>query len=98
MAASLRGIIQILKKAFNITVSYEAVRQWVLAAKNPIPQQQKRHIIDSGIGKNALIERLNIEVKRRVKYFSTFQSLEGAKVFLGLWCYPYNPTNSRFST
>ncbi len=51
---------------------------------------RKRHIVDSGIGKNAIIERLNREVKRRLKWFSTFQSMEGAKVFFGLWFYHYN--------
>lgn len=180
IAASLRGIAQVLKKAFNVFVSHETVRQWVLAAKkklsrreNNVPtvwhvdetyikikgfgcwlwivycantkqvlawhiskgrffedakqvltdalqvagarpekiitdglwqysaaikkaigwnyrEQKKRHIIDSGIGKNALIERLNREVKRRIKWFSTFQSLEGALAFFGLWFYHHN--------
>jgi len=184
MAASLRGVAQVLKKAFNIIVSYEGIRQWVLAAKNVIYQRQvfvsttwhvdetyikiqgighwlwivycrdtrqvlawhiskgrffedakrvlsdalqvagarpekiitdglwqyqaaikkaigwnyreqkKRHIIDSGIGKNALIERLNREVKRRIKWFSTFQSLEGALAFFGLWFYHHNQVKS----
>lgn len=180
MAISLRGIVEILKKAFNVVVSYEAIRKWVLATKkvifrreNPTPthwhvdetyikiqgkgfwlwivfcedtkqvlswhiskgrffedakivlkkalkiagsqpekittdglfqycaaikkvigwhwrEQKKRHVIDSGIGKNAIIERLNREVKRRIKYFSTFQSLEGANAFFGLWFYHHN--------
>ena len=157
MAASLRGVAQVLQKAFNTSVSYESVRQWVLASKREISrrevlvptvwhvdetyikikgvghwlwivycadtkrilawhisegrffedakrvlsdalqvagtrpekiitdglwqycapikkaigwnyrEQKKRHVIDSGIGKNALIERLNREVKRRIK-------------------------------
>ena len=53
-------------------------------------EHKKRHIVDSGIGKNAIIERLNREVKRRIKWFSTFQSMEGAQVFIGLWCYHHN--------
>jgi len=53
-------------------------------------EHKKRHIVDSGIGKNAIIERLNREVKRRIKWFSTFQSMEGAQVFIGLWCYHNN--------
>ena len=53
-------------------------------------EQKERHIVDSGIGKNWFIERLNREVKRRVKWFSTFQSLEGAHAFFGLWFYHHN--------
>jgi putative transposase len=180
MAISLRGIAQILKKAFNVSTSYETIRQWVLAStrtilrrENPQPtnwhvdetyikikgrgfwlwivfcadkkqvlawhisqgrlyedakivlkkalqvararpekittdglyqyasaikkvigwnwrEQKKRHVIDSGIGKNAIIERLNREVKRRIKYFSTFQSTQGALAFFGLWFYHHN--------
>ena len=51
---------------------------------------KKKHIVDSGIGKNALIERLNREIKRRIKWFSTFQSRKGAEAFFGLWFYHYN--------
>ena len=189
IAISLRGIAQILKKAFNVVVSYEAIRQWVIATKKPILRREnsmptkwhadetyikikgvghyvwivycahtkrilawhlgkrertivdaryvlktalevagvrpleivtdglfqyaaaikkvmgwhwrvyrKRHTVDSGIGKNALIERLNREIKRRIKYFSTFQSLEGANAFFGLWCYHHNQNFSTPST
>ena len=51
---------------------------------------RRKHIIDSGIEKNAIIERLNREIKRRVNWFSTFQSLKCAKVFLSLWFYHHN--------
>ena len=51
---------------------------------------KKKHIIDSGIGKNAIIERVNREVKRRIKWFSTFQSLKSARSFFGLWFYHFN--------
>jgi len=184
MAISLRGIAEIMHKAFRITVSHEAIRKWVLATKKPISRREigattwhadetyikikgvghwlwivycantrqvlawhisksrtfddakkviteallvagvrpekiitdglwqyqaaikkvigwhrrkykKKHIVDSGIGKNALIERLNREVKRRVKFFSTFQSLEGALAFFGLWFYHYNQARSQ---
>ena len=53
-------------------------------------EHKKRHIVDSGIGKNAFIERLNREIKRRIKWFSTFQCLEGANAFFGLWFYHHN--------
>ena len=181
VAVSLRGIVDLLKKAFNVIVSHETIRKWVLATKKKIsrwknpkatrwhadetsfkikgtghylwlvycrdtkqilswhigsktrtiidarkvissalrvagarPLQivtdglfqyqaaikkimgwhwriyRKKHIVDSGIGKNAIIERLNEEVKRRTKYFRTFQSMEGALAFFGLWCYHHN--------
>ena len=171
---------KVLKKASNVKVSYEGIRQWVLAAKHKITRQQnpvpttwhadetyfkvkgkgywlwvvfcadtkqvlawhiskgrffkdakivmkkaldvagtrpekiitdglyqyaaaikkvmgwkwniyrEKHVIDSGIGKNALIERLNREIKRRIKWFSTFQSMKGAIAFFGLWFYHFN--------
>jgi len=179
MGMSLRGITKILKKVFNIKVSYETIRKWILAAKNVIlprkivesatwhadetyikikgvghwlwivycretrqvlswhiskerffadaknvlqkakqsagipdkiitdglyqygaaikkvmhwrhHERKRRHVVDSGIGKNALIERLNREIKRRIKWFSTFQSLQGAEAFFGLWFYHHN--------
>jgi len=186
MGISLRGIVEILQKVFAVKVSYEAVRQWVLAAKQrifprkiaratrwhadetyfkikgkgfwlwivycrdtkqvlswrvsrsrtladakrvlsdalrvagmkprsivtdglwqyiraikkviawPWQEYRSRHVVDSGIGKNAIIERLNREVKRRIKWFSTFQSLAGAKAFFGLWFYHHN--RSRHAT
>jgi len=51
---------------------------------------KKKHIIDSGIGKNWFIERLNREIKRRIKWFSTFQSTEGANNFFSLWFHHWN--------
>ena len=180
MAASLRGITKILKMVFNINVSHEAIRQWVLSSNHSIDEnciptetwhidetyfkikgighwlwivrcresghviswyiskshllkdaiktlqiamkqtngvrpekiitdglwqypaaikkvigwrwniQKKKHIIDSGVGKNAFVERINREVKRRFRWFGTFQCLEGANAFFGLWFYHHN--------
>ena len=53
-------------------------------------EQKVRHVIDSGIGKNAILERLNREVKRRVKWFSTFQTLRGAEAFFKLFFSNFN--------
>jgi transposase-like protein len=50
----------------------------------------KRHVVDSGIGKNALIERVNREIKRRYKWFGTFQALDGANAFFHLFFYHFN--------
>ena len=180
VAASLRGIKEILRKAFNVIVSHETIRQWVLNSKHSIDEnaivtgtwhidetyfkikkvgywtwivrcreskhviawhisqtrllkdartvlrkamqqakgvrpekiitdglwqypaaikkevgwnwreQKIKHVISSGIGKNAFIERLNREIKRRLKWFSFFQALEGANAFFELWFYHYN--------
>ena len=57
---------------------------------------REKHIVDSGIGKNWFIERLNREIKRRIKWFSTFQSLEGAKTFFSVWFHHLN--QSEFPT
>lgn len=187
MAIALRGVVKIIKEAFNLTVSYETIRQWILTSKKQICRREigattwhadetyikikgkgywlwivycadtkyvlawhisegrfyknakelfkkaleiagtrpkkiitdglyqyaaaiknvmgwhwrrykENHIIDSGIGKNAVIERLNREVKRRIKYFSTFQSLQGAHAFFSLWFYHYNQEYSTHPT
>ncbi len=187
IGASLRGIATVLAKAFNIVVSHEVIRKWVLATKKTIflqenvstkwhvdesyikikgkdfwlwivlcvdtkqvlawhisrkrmfphakavlkkaldvagtrptkiitdglwqysaaikkvigwnlREQKVRHVIDSGIGKNAIIERFNREVKRRIKWFSTFQSMRGALAFFGLWFYHHNLAKSPFLT
>jgi transposase-like protein len=181
---SLRGVSKILKKAFNVKVSYEGIRQWILASKPKLSrlkkivsstwhadetyfkikgkgywlwvvfcadskqvlswhiskarlfkdakhvlqkaldvvkikpekvitdglfqydtalkkvmhwrlhERRKKHVVDTAIGKNAIIERLNREIKRRIKWFSTFQSLKGAQAFFGLWFYHYNLVKS----
>lgn len=52
--------------------------------------QKKNHIIDSGIGRNALVERVNKEVKRRINWFKSFQAIEGAQAFFGLFFYHFN--------
>ena len=185
-ALSLEGVTEVLAKAFNVKVTYEAVRQWVLATKKLISRreismsttwhadetyikikgkghwlwivydkigvlswrisrlrtindarilfrsamrvskvkpkriitdglqqyvyaikkeigwtwrvQKKLHVVSSGIGRNWFIERLNREIKRRIKWFSTFQSFRGATAFFALWFYHYNQRKSRHIT
>ena len=53
-------------------------------------EQKEKHIIDSGIGKNAPIEEVNREIKRRFKWFGTFQALKSAEIFFGLFFYHMN--------
>lgn len=53
-------------------------------------EYRRRHTIHSGIGKNAFVERVNKEVKRRIKWFSTFQALKGAESFFKLFFSNFN--------
>ena len=57
-------------------------------------EHKVRYIKDSGIGKNAVIERVNREIKRRYKWFSTFQSKQGAETFFNLFFDSYNRRTS----
>lgn len=62
------------------SITTDGLYQYAAAIKKVMGWQhytyKRKHIIDSGIGKNWFIERLNREIKRRIKWFSTFQSLE----------------------
>ena len=57
--------------------------------------QKKCHIIDSGVGKNAHIERVNKEIKRRIKWFGTFQAMEGARAFFNMFFHYFNVRTSK---
>ena len=100
--------VVVLKKALDIAgirpskITTDGLYQYQSAIKKVMGWKwnvyRERHVIDSGIGKNAIIERLNREVKRRLKWFSTFQSMEGALTFFGLWFYHYNQRKSSHLT
>ena len=53
-------------------------------------ERRRKHIIDSGVGKNSPVERVNKEVKRRIKWFTSFQCLEGACSFFALFFHFFN--------
>lgn len=53
-------------------------------------EHKARYIKDSGIGKNAVIERVNKEIKRRTKWFSTFQAQHSAECFFKLFFSNFN--------
>jgi len=53
-------------------------------------EHKLRYVKDSGIGKNSFVERVNREVKRRVKWFSTFQAQQGAESFFKLFFSNFN--------
>jgi len=185
-AFSLEGVTEVLASAFNVKVSYETIRQWVLSAKTMISQREiikattwhvdetyikikgkgfwlwivydkigvlawhiskkrtidnarkvlraakkvactkpkriitdglkqyeyaikreigwnwrdykEKHVVSSGIGRNWYVERLNREIKRRLKWFCTFQSMKGAKAFFSLWFCHLNQRKSRHLT
>ncbi|MBU0459956.1 MAG: IS6 family transposase [Nanoarchaeota archaeon] len=98
-----RGLMQ---DALNVagtrpeTITTDGLYQYAAAIKKVMGWQhytyKKKHIIDSGIGKNWFIERLNREIKRRIKWFSSFQSLEGANTFFSVWFHHLN--KSEFPT
>jgi transposase-like protein len=39
-ALSLEGVAEIMKKMFNVKVSYETIRQWALTCKKPISRRE----------------------------------------------------------
>lgn len=53
-------------------------------------EHKVRYVKDSGIGKNSFVERVNKEVKRRFRWFGTFQALQGAESFFKLFFNHYN--------
>jgi len=97
----LKDAIAVLQKAMKQTqgvrpqkIITDGLWQYPVAIKKVIGwnwRVQKRcHVVDSGIGKNGPIEEVNREIKRRVKWFSTFQALKSAEVFFGLFFYHLN--------
>ena len=97
----LKDAIAVLQKAMKKSqgvrpkkIITDGLYQYPVAIKKVMKwhwrEQKKRHIIDSGIGKNALIERVNKEIKRRFKWFGTFQSIETAYTFFSLFFYHFN--------
>ena len=94
----------LLKKALEVAgikpakIITDGLKQYCYAIKKVIGwnwrAQKEKHIVSSGIGRNWFIERLNREIKRRLKWFSTFQSIKGAQAFFGLWFYHFNQRKS----
>jgi putative transposase len=98
----------VLQKALEVAgikpakIITDGLKQYCYAIKKVIGwnwrTQKEKHIVDSGIGRNWYIERLNREIKRRLKWFSTFQSIKGAKAFFGMWFYNFNKRKSAHIT
>ena len=98
----------VLKKALEVAgikpvkIITDGLNQYCYAIKKVIGWnwrvQKEKHIVSSGIGRNWYIERLNREIKRRLKWFVTFQSIKGARAFFGMWFYNFNKRKSTHIT
>jgi len=97
----LKDAIAVLQKAIKQSqevrpkkIITDGLWQYPVAIKKVIGwnwrEQKKRHIISSGIGLNAVLERVNREIKRRYKWFGTFQAIKTANVFFNLFFYHFN--------
>jgi len=66
--------------------------EYIRAIKKVFGWRQKVQFrkVRAAFGPNSVIERLNREIKRRTKWFGTFQSLESANTFLREWIINYN--------
>ena len=92
--AVLRKAMEVSKGIRPEKVITDGLWQYPVAIKKEIgwnwKVQKIKHEVHSGIGKNALVERVNKEVKRRVNWFKSFQALKGANAFFGLFFYHFN--------
>lgn len=100
-----RKVLRAAKKVAGIRpkrIITDGLKQYSYAIKKEIGwnwrDQKKKHIVSSGIGLNWRIERLNREIKRRLKWFCTFQSMKGAKAFFGLWFCHFNQRKTSRTT
>lgn len=91
----------VLKKAMEISkgirpqkIITDGLWQYPAAIKKEIKwnwrEQKIKHEVHSGIGKNSFVERVNKEVKRRINWFKSFQALDSAKAFFGIFFYHFN--------
>ncbi len=104
----LKDAIIILQKAMKQSqgikpekIITDGLWQYPIAVKKVIGwnwrEQKERHVIDSGIGLNAILERVNREIKRRFRWFGTFQAYEGANAFFNLFFYHFNQRSTHQS-
>lgn len=63
---------------------------YIGAVKKVMGHKYVKHTVESGLGHNNPIERQNREVKRRVKWFASFRTLESANNFLTLFFFVKN--------
>lgn len=83
----LKDARAVLKKAMKVSkgvrpekIVTDGLWQYSAAIKKEVGwnwrMHKERYEIHGEIGKNALVERVNREIKRRVNWFGTFQALE----------------------
>jgi len=95
---SYNDCLTVLRQALHNTgtrpaeIITDGLWQYQGAIRKVFGWKYTKHTIDSGIGKNARIERINKEIRRRTKWFTTFQSIDGLKAFFNLFFYHYNHT------
>lgn len=73
-------------------ITTDGLLEYIKAIRKTFGWRKKVHDrhIAAAFGPNSVIERLNKEIKRRVKWFGTFQSEKSAKIFLKQWISNYN--------
>ena len=70
----------------------DGLLEYIRAIRKVFGWRAKTHSrnVKGAYGPNCLIERTNKEVKRRIKWFGTFQSIGCAKIFFEQWVNNYN--------
>jgi putative transposase len=92
--AVFRKAMKVSKRVRPKKIITDGLWQYPVAIKKEIGWNwrvhKKRHEIHSGIGKNALVERVNKEIKRRTNWFKSFQAVKGAEMFFSFFFYHFN--------
>ena len=75
-----------------LTIVTDGLWEYIRAIRKTWGWRNNPHyrVVGAAFGPNSVIERLNREIKRRMKWFSTFQSKEGAINFIEQWINYYN--------
>tara|TARA_Y100000310_G_scaffold167875_1_gene167855 strand:+ start:207 stop:980 length:774 start_codon:yes stop_codon:yes gene_type:complete len=70
----------------------DGLLEYIRAIRKVFGWRQKVHYrkIKAAFGPNSILERLNREIKRRIRWFGTFQSFECAEEFINKWISDYN--------
>ena len=79
------------------SIMTDGLKQYIKAIKKVMGWHwrtyKEKHRVESGVGPNAIIERVNREVKRRLHWFDSFQSIQGARAFFTLYFHHYNQSD-----
>lgn len=88
--------ITLFKKALKATkhrpqtLTTDQLPQYALALRKVLGRINVKHIVVEKLGDNNPIERFFREVKRRIKWFSTFRAKHSAKAFFRIFFYCYH--------